>query len=83
MGVTDESVRITLRLPEKVRDSLLLSARANRRSMNSEIVSALESHSHPTNISDGGTMEELLQNCRRLSEESVGVVVELTRLLRR
>lgn len=41
MGVADEGVRLTLRLPEALRDRLLQRSRKNRRSMNSEIIAIL------------------------------------------
>lgn len=41
MGIADEGVRLTLRLPEALRDRLLQRSRRHRRSMNSEIVAIL------------------------------------------
>lgn len=38
----NSEVRITLRFPSELRDSLLSSAEANNRSMNAEIVSLLQ-----------------------------------------
>jgi len=43
MGVQDNYVRFTLRLPEKLRDDLDKIAKMNHRSLNSEIVVMLQS----------------------------------------
>jgi len=82
MGVKDESVRITLRLPESLRNSLLISARSNRRSMNSEIVSLLESTQSQHSGEANNLIETLLKNSRQLSGDSVSLLVELSRRLR-
>jgi hypothetical protein len=42
MAETDEEVRITLRLPQKLRDRLISAAEMNSRSMNGEIVERLD-----------------------------------------
>lgn len=42
MGVADNSVRFTLRLPEELRDEIMKIAKENRRSLNSEIVVMLQ-----------------------------------------
>lgn len=42
MGISDEGVRLTLRLPESLRDKISKRARKNFRSLNSEIVTILE-----------------------------------------
>ena len=83
MGVTDESVRVTLRLPEALRNSLLQNARGNRRSMNSEILSVLETYSGASTLPEGGidSIEELMASCRGLSGESLSVLLQLTRLM--
>jgi len=85
MGVTDESVRVTLRLPEALRNSLLQNARGNRRSMNSEILSVLETYSGASTLPEGGndSIEELMASCRGLSGESLSVLLQLTRLMQR
>ncbi len=42
MGLADEGIRLTLRLPEQLRDRLLRQSRQSMRSMNSEIIAILE-----------------------------------------
>ena len=42
MGVSDNYVRFTLRLPEELRDDLMKISKENHRSLNSEIVVMLE-----------------------------------------
>ena len=42
MGVADNSVRFTLRLPEELRDQIMKIAKENHRSLNSEIVVMLQ-----------------------------------------
>jgi hypothetical protein len=79
MGVTDESVRFTLRLPEQLRDSLLKSSNDNHRSLNSELITVLESRR--TDASDGKStlVDELLVSCEKLSEDSLRLLVDLSR----
>ncbi len=81
MGITDESVRITLRLPEILRDSLLQLSRENRRSMNSEIVSILELYADNSRKVDDEMIDDLLIHYRSLSNESIALVAQLVRLL--
>ncbi len=52
MGISDEGVRLTLRLPEELRQRLGQSAIANHRSLNSEIVAQLEDASDRNQISE-------------------------------
>lgn len=82
MGVADEGVRLTLRLPEELRDSLLKTSNGNHRSMNGEIVAKLES-AQPQRSEEADTLTEtLLDNCRQLSNDSISLLVELSRRLR-
>lgn len=82
MGVTDEGVRLTLRLPEKLRDSLLQSANSNHRSMNSEIIAKLESLQADPAASTGKLLNTLVANCKQLSDDSIGLLVDLTQKMR-
>lgn len=81
MGITDESVRITLRLPEMLRDLLLQLSRENRRSMNSEIISILELHVGNASKADDEIIDDLLIKHRGLSDDSIAVLAQLARLL--
>lgn len=95
MGIADEGVRLTLRLPEALRDQLLRRARLNTRSMNSEIIATLEgalaasyggtpSGFHPTTVEatlSDSSQGELVTLCGRLSQEQLRHLLALLRSL--
>ena len=79
MGVTDEGVRLTLRLPEQLRNSLLQSANNNHRSMNSEIIAKLESLQADPTASTDKLLDTLVANCSQISDDIISLLVDLTR----
>ena len=44
MGIAEDYVRVTFRMPEELHGDLLLSARQNHRSLNSEMISILSAY---------------------------------------
>jgi hypothetical protein len=97
MGIADEGVRLTLRLPEALRDQLLRRARLNTRSMNSEIIATLEGAlgagyaGTPGGLrstldeatSSDSSQNELVALCSRLSQEQLRHLLALLRSLAR
>ncbi|MBT7829755.1 MAG: Arc family DNA-binding protein [Candidatus Marinimicrobia bacterium] len=79
MGVVDEGVRFTLRISEQLRESLHKSANDNHRSLNSEIVAILESRKHSNARSKSALIKELNSSCQKLSEDSIQLLVDLSR----
>ena len=93
MGISDDGIRLTLRLPEKLRNKIAKRARQNFRSLNSEIVNILEnadfvsSNSVNENVasyagsSSGKTNRELAQTCEELPEHYAQALLPVVKLL--
>lgn len=90
MGLIDTGVQLTLRLPEDLRDQLVVYAGANNRSMNSEIISILskwlakpkgaglaQKLGEPDNIYNSHA--ELLKACSSLSVAQAEVLLVFLR----
>ncbi|MCU7835199.1 MAG: Arc family DNA-binding protein [gamma proteobacterium symbiont of Taylorina sp.] len=85
MGISDGGIRLTLRLPEDLRDQLLLSSRENIRSMNSEIITLLEqsliNRKKPHNLKEEqgnySTQKTISDQFNRLKPEQQQLIAQL------
>lgn len=88
MGITDEGVRLTLRLPERLRNALGRQAVKNHRSLNSEIVSQLNDSSllkdnylEESQSTYSVSSEKFDSVCKNLSSREKDILLRLIGLL--